>query len=248
MASLFDSKMAIGLACVAAVALGAGSVVWLHGDGAPPVAATAAPRAGWDAPIGPGGLAAGGDAVTQVPAAASLTDGAGNLRIDAGLRTLFDGYLAKTGGAARQARAAQLHAYLNSRLAPPARGQAADLVDAYLRYLQAEEELRAQVRFTRPDPSGLSDQQVEQMLAWQQERAHLRERMLGMTVAQAWFGADDGDCKGALEDWRKMRAPAGAEEVDSNELRARRVHGAVLEQGRNERAQACASRLMDGSA
>jgi hypothetical protein len=35
--------------------------------------------------------------------------------------------------------------------------------------------------------------------------------------------------------------------VDSNELRARRVHGAVLEQGRNERAQACASRLMTGA-
>jgi lipase chaperone LimK len=247
MASVFDSKLAIGLACVAAVAFGAGSVVWLHGDGAQPAAPAAAPHAGWDAPIGPGGLVAGGDAATPPPATPSLTDGAGNLRIDAGLRTLFDGYLAKTGAAAREARAAQLRAYLDSRLTPPARGQAADLVDAYLRYLRAEGELRAQARLTRPDPSGLSDQQVAQMLAWQQERAHLRERMLGTTVAQAWFGADD-DCRSALEDWRKMRAPAGAEEVDSNELRARRVHGAVLEQGRNERAQACASRLMDGTA
>jgi len=246
MASLFDSKTAVGLACVAAVAIGAGSVVWLHGGSAAPAVAPAAQRAGWDAPIGPGGLAAG--AATQPAAATSLTDGAGNLRIDAALSTLFDSYLAPPGAAARPARAAQLHAYLDSRLAPPARGQAADLVDAYVRYLRAEAELRAQLRFSGPDPSGLSDQQVGQMLAWQQERAHLRERMLGATVAQAWFGADDGDCKSALEDWRKMRAPAGAEEVDSNELRARRLHGAVLEQGRNERAQACAARLLGGPA
>jgi lipase chaperone LimK len=239
MASLFDSKTAVGLACIAAAAIGAGSVVWLRGGGVAPAAAPAAQRAGWDRPIGPGSVAA-----VHAPGGAddtSLTDGAGNLRIDPALRTLFDGYLAKTGGAA------QLHAYLNSRLVPPARSQAADLVDAYLRYRQAENELRAQVRFTRPDPSGLTDQQVAHMLAWQQERAHLRERMLGTGVAQAWFGAADDDCRSALEDWRKMRAPAGAEEVDSNELRARRMHGAVLEQGRNERAQACASRLMTGA-
>jgi lipase chaperone LimK len=234
MASLFDSKAVAGLACVVAVAIGAGAVVWLRGGSAPAAPAPAAPRAGWDAPIGPGALSAGAE-----PEGPSLTDSAGNLRIDAGLRTLFDGYL-------KNGRAAQLHAWLNGRLQPPARGQASDLVDAYVRYLQAEQELRAQARLPRPDPAGLSDTQVAQMLAWQQERARLRDRMLGTAVAQAWFGEDDGACTNALEDWRRMRAPEGSEEVDSNELRARRLHGAVLEQGRNERAQACARRLMDG--
>lgn len=238
MASRFDSKAAIGLACIVAVALGAGSVVWLRGGSTAPAAVPVAPRAGWDGPIGPGAIAATQPAagVDEQP----LTDGAGNLRVDPALRTLFDGYLAKPGGAA------QLRAYLNSRLAPPARSQAADLVDAYLRYLRAEKELRAQVRFTKPDPSGLSDRQVGAMLAWQRDRAQLRARMLGTTVAQAWFDADDADCRTALEDWRKMRAPADSDEVDSNELRARRMHGAVLAQGRNERAQACARRLLDG--
>jgi lipase chaperone LimK len=233
MASLFDSKAAVGLACAVAVAIGAGSVVWLRG-GAAPAAAPVTQPAGWEAPIGPGALPAG----MEEPA---LTDSAGNLRIDPPLRTLFDSYL-KTG------RASQLHAYLNSRLKPPARDQASGLVDAYVRYLRAEDGLRAQARFTRPDPAGLSDAQVDQMLAWQQERARLRDRMLGMAVAQAWFGAEDSECRTALEDWHRMRAPVGAEEVDSNELRARRRHGAVLEQGRNERAQACARRLMDGPA
>ena len=237
MASLFDSKAAVGLACVVAVALGAGSVVWLRGGSTAPAVAPAAQRAGWDGPIGPGAIAD-----TQ-PAAViddhPLTDGAGNLRVDPALRTLFDGYLAKPGGAA------PLRAYLNGRLPPPARRQAADLVDAYVRYLRAEHEMRAQARFTKPDPSGLSDRQVAEMLAWQQDRAQLRARMLGTAVAQAWFDADDADCRTALEDWRRMRAPADSDEVDSNELHARRRHGAVLEQGRNERAQACARRLMD---
>jgi hypothetical protein len=232
MASRFDSKAVVGLACVVAVAIGAGSVVWPGGGNAPPAAAPAAPPAGWHAPIGPGLLPADADG----PA---LTDGAGNLRIDSGLRTLFDSYL-KTG------RAAQLHAWLDSHLAPPARGQAAELVDAYARYLRAEGELRAQARLARPDPAGMSDAQAAQMLAWQQERAGLRDRMLGTAVAQAWFGTDDGECRSALEDWRRMRAPEGSAVVDSNELRARRLHGAVLEQGRNERAQACARRLLDG--
>jgi hypothetical protein len=236
MASLFDSKAAIGLACVVAVALGAGSVVWLRG-GMAPAAAPAVQRAGWDGPIGPGAIA---DApppsvIDEQP----LMDGAGNLRVDPALRALFDGYLAKPGGAA------PLRAYLDGRLTPPARRQVADLVDAYVRYLRAERELRAQARFTKPDPSGLSDRQAAEMLAWQQDRAQLRARMLGTAVAQAWFDADDADCRTALEDWRRMRAPADSADVDSNELHARRRHGAVLEQGRNERAQACARRLMD---
>jgi hypothetical protein len=33
--------------------------------------------------------------------------------------------------------------------------------------------------------------------------------------------------------------------VDSNELHARRVHGAMPEQRRNERARSCAAQLMD---
>ncbi|MCS0583489.1 hypothetical protein NX784_18010 [Massilia pinisoli] len=237
MASLLDSKAAIGLACVVAIAVGAGSVVWLHGDGVGPAAAPTAPQAGWDGPIGPSVVAAQAPATLDGP---PLTDAAGNLRIDVALHTLFDSHLAKPGGAAA------LRTYLDRRLAPPARAQAADLADAYVRYLQADDALRARVRVTRPDPSGLSEAQVAELLAWQRDREQLRARMLGTAVAQAWFGVDDADCRIALEDWRKMRAAVGSDEVDSNELQARRRHGAVLEQGRNERAQACAQRLLAG--
>jgi hypothetical protein len=68
--------------------------------------------------------------------------------------------------------------------------------------------------------------------------------MLGTKVAQAWFGAEDADCSGAFADWRKQHAPNDAPEVDSNELRARRLHGARLAAVRNEHAQSCAAQLM----
>ena len=75
-------------------------------------------------------------------------------------------------------------------------------------------------------------------------RAQLRERMLGTAVAQAWFGLDDADCSNAFAEWRKQRAPSDSPDVDSNELRARRLHGAVLAERRNELAQSCAGQLM----
>jgi hypothetical protein len=123
--------------------------------------------------------------------------------------------------------------------------QAQTLAADYLRYLHAEAALRASERIASSDPSSMSAAQAEQMQAWQERRAQLRERMLGSAVAQAWFGVEEADCRTALADLRLTRLPAGADEVDSNELRARRLHGAMLEQRRNEKAQACAAQLMD---
>jgi lipase chaperone LimK len=255
MASLLDTRIGVGLSFAAAVAIGAGAVMWLHGAGthqAAPAAPTPSASA-WDGPIGPGALPRGVPMNDTALAQAGmgdqpLTDAGGQLLVDARLHALFDSYLLSAKGAAREARAGELRAWLGRLLTQPALGQADTLATAYLRYLQAEDELRARQRFTRPDPAGLTDAQVDQMVAWQQTRAELRERMLGMTVAQAWFEADDADCKGAFADWRKQHEPADSADVDSNELRARRLHGAVLAERRNDHAQSCASQLMDGLA
>lgn len=263
MASLLDTPLGVGLACAAAVAIGAGAVVWMHGAGAhrPEPAPPAPAAASWDGPIGPGALPAGvprGLAMSDAALAQagtgdqSLTDADGHLLVDERLHGVFDSYLLQAKAGTRDARAGELRGWLRSRLAQPAQGQALgqalELVDAYLRYLQAEEELRAHERFTPPDPAGLTDAQVDQMVAWQQTRAQLRERMLGMDVARAWFAAGDADCSGAFADWRKQHEPSDAPDVDSNELRARRLHGTILAERRNEHAQSCASQLMAGLA
>lgn len=255
MASLFDTRLGVGLATAVAMAIGAGTIMWLHGTGTHPPAPAASSTAasGWDGPMGPGALPRGTPMNDAAFAQAGigdkpLVDADGHLVADARLHSVFDGYLLQATGAARDARAGELRTWLASRLAQPALGQAIELAGAYQRYLQAESELRARERFTRPDPAGLTDAQVDQMAAWQRTRAQLRERMLGPAVAQAWFGVDDADCSAAFADWRKQHEAPDAPDVDSNELRARRLHGPVLAERRNEHAQSCASQLMDGLA
>jgi hypothetical protein len=235
MASLLDSKLGFGMACVLGVAVGVMATIYLRDTEPPPAAPARA--ASWDGPLGPGALV---PAAAPAPAQGEppLLDAAGRLVIDPPLRRLYDSFL-KNGG-----REAELRAWLKRRLGPPALAQAEGLAGDYTRYLQAEAALRASQRLAPPDPAGMSAVQTEQMLAWQQQRAQLRERMLGGAVSQAWFGTEDADCRTALNDWRLMRAPSDADEVDSNELRARRLHGPVLEQRRNERAQSCAARMM----
>jgi hypothetical protein len=241
MAFLLDSKLGFGMACLIGAAVGVTGVVYLRQ--AEPPAAVPAMASSWDSPPGPGALAAG--AATSAPARATapdqqpLLDAAGRLVVDPALHRLYDSFL-KHGS-----REQELRAWLKRTLRPPALAQAETLAGDYARYLNAEAALRANQRLAPPDPAGMSTAQVEQMLAWQQQRAQLRERMLGSAVSQAWFGTEDADCATALADWRTMRAPAGSEEVGSNELRERRLHGAMLEQRRNERAQSCASQLMD---
>ena len=251
MAILLDSKLGFGLACVLCAAAGAVGVAYLR-DGDPPPAAPAR-AASWDGPLGPGALApppaGAGSVLAALPASAQapgeppLTDAAGRLALDPALHRLFDSFLKPgAGGAPREQ---ELRAYLRRRLAQPALAQAERLAGDYQRYLQAEAALRAGERIAPPDPSGMSVAQLEQMQTWQERRAQLRERMLGSAVAQAWFGSEEADCRTALSDWRLTRTPAESEEIDSNERRARRLHGAVLEQRRNERAQSCAAQLMD---
>jgi lipase chaperone LimK len=241
MGTLLDSKFGFGLACVLCAAAGGMGVVWLR-DGATPAtssATTPARAASWDGPLGPGALAPA-PAVERAQDEPPLVDAAGRLAPDPALHRLFDSYL-RSGVPREQA----LRAYLKRRLQPPALAQAESLAGDYLRYLRAEAALRAGQGLKPPDPAGLNQVQVEQMLAWQRQRAQLRERMLGTAVAQAWFGNEDAACTAALGDWRLARLPAESEEVGSNELRARRLHGAVLEQRRNERALSCAAQLMD---
>jgi lipase chaperone LimK len=252
MAILLDNKLGFGMVCAGAVAIGVTAALWLHGAAAPaaaPAAATAS-ASGWDGAIGPGRLAtpAPGAPGMAAPGEPSLTDAGGRLVIGPPLRQLFDSYLLKAGANGRDARAAELRAYLRQRLAQPALGQAEGLASDYLRYLDAERELRAQMRIAPPGEGALDAAQVGRLEDWQRQRARLREKVLGTAVVQAWFEAEDAACSTALADWRMMRAPAGSADVDSNELQARRRHGEVLEQRREEDARTCAGQLAGGPA
>jgi lipase chaperone LimK len=181
-----------------------------------------------------------------VPDTKIAVDDAGHLVPDRALRSLMDRFLVNVGQADRQAMEAQLRALLRERLRQPAAGEADRLVTDYLAYLQAEQQMLARERFTKPDPAGLSEDEVKHLLAWQKQRAGLRQRMLGTAAASAWFDAEDGDCASVLDDWQKQLAPPA--DGDSNEQFERRRHGDTLEARRNYNAQACAAQIAESIA
>lgn len=249
--ALFDSKLALGFAGAGAMAIGVLAVVlWQR----PPEAPAAAPAkiGSWSDPAGPGllrsaTLSAAPASGLQVPRDAKITvDALGHLVPDRALRALMDGFLVKSGPAGRRAMLAQLREFVTGRLRQPAAGEADSLAVAYAAYLQEEAQMVARERFTAFDPGGLSDQQVQHLLAWQRERAGLRERMLGREVAAAWFAEEDVNCTAVLNEWEKQLAPPGDD--DSTEQFYRRRWGDMLAQRRNDNAQACAAQIVQSIA
>jgi lipase chaperone LimK len=244
---LFDSKLGLGIVGAIAVAIAVRAGGYRERPQAGEEAAPA-PAAQWDGAIGPGMLSG---PLRDMPASALeaqtmrdtkiAVDAAGHLVPDRALRSLMDEFLVNGKQSERQAMEAQLRVFLRGRLSQPAAGEADRLVTDYLAYMNMEQQMLSRERFTQPDPSGLTDDQIKHLLAWQQQRAGLRQRMLGTAAASAWFDAEDGDCANALNDWQKQMAPA--DDDDSNEQFARRRYGQRLEEGRNNNAQACAAQI-----
>jgi lipase chaperone LimK len=254
MTSLFESKFGIGLTGAMAVAIGVVGVVYLRAGDAPLPAGQARPAASWDTPIGPGTLAGavsepGAMGIESLPTRDPqlAVDAQGHLMPDMALRALVDSYLGKAPATERPARAAALRAYLRPWLKQPALAEAERIVSDYVGYLRLEDDLLARERFTKPDPSGLTEFQVQRLLAYQQQRAQLRQRTLGGAVAQAWYEAEDSTCTTALAEWNTaQRSPGEAEELQPNELRERRVNGTALQERRSYYAQSCATQIMEG--
>lgn len=248
--ALFDSKLAQALAGAGALAIGVLAVVlWQRPAEAPE--APAAKAGSWSDPVGPGLLSR---PTSDLPSFAAqdmrdvkiAVDASGHLVPDPALHGLMDEFLLKPRPSERQAMELQLRELLRQRLDQPAAGEADRLVSAYAAYLQAEGQLLARERFTQPDPNGLSDDQVRHLLAWQRERAGLRERLLGTEAASAWFAAEDANCAAALSDWEKQLAPPDDE--DSSEQWNRRRYGDRLAARRNNDAQTCAALIADSAA
>jgi hypothetical protein len=244
---LLDTKLGVGIVGATAMAIAVLAVVYWQRPKVVQEAAPA-PAAQWDGAMGPGMLSG---TLRDMPASALeaqtmrdtkiAVDAAGHLVPDRALRSLMDGFLVKVKPSERQAMEAQLRVFLRGRLSQPAAGEADRLVTDYLAYMNMEQQMLSRERFTPPDPSGLTDDQIKHLLAWQKQRAELRQRMLGTAAASAWFDAEDGDCANALNDWQKQMAPP--DDDDSNEQFARRRYGQRLAEGRNNNAQACAAQI-----
>lgn len=253
--SPFDTRLTLGAALGVVLLTVLAVWYWQQSVSAPDLRPAAPPARAWDGPVGPG-LASSVPADLAPPGApleaprepGLATDAGGHLVPGPALRKLFDSWLARSQGPERQARAAQLRAWLRQKLAAPAADEADRIVTQYLAYLETEDQLLARERFGAPG-AVLAERDVEHLLAWQEQRAQRRQRVLGPVLARAWFEDDDSRCGSALREWQKQHvAPPAGQDLDPVELRQRRIHGAVLEQRRDYDAKACAEQLSQGFA
>jgi hypothetical protein len=127
----------------------------------------------------------------------ALTDNQ-ELIADSALRKVMDSFL--LGNAGARGLPALLDE-LNRRLPTGAARDAAQLAASYNGYIAAHDQLLAAQGFGEtPDPNRL--------IGWQQQRAQLRERMLGAKVSEEWFGTEDTYLMQALEELRQQREGA----------------------------------------
>lgn len=255
MDSPFETKLTIG-ASIGAVVVSV-LAVWHWQRGTEPDAAPAAPSTrAWDGPVGPGlirGVApefpALGASLAASPGPGLETDAGGHLVPSLALRKVMDSYLARGDASGRRLRADELRAFLKRQLAAPAAGEADRIVTQYLDYLEAEDRALARERFSAPAAAGLSERDVERLLAWQEQRAQQRQRLLGPALAQAWFEADDSRCGAILRDWQLQHvALEPGQELDQAELNERRIRGPALEARRDADALRCAAQMTRGDA
>lgn len=231
---------------VGAVVLSVLAVWYWQRAAAPDIAAAAAPAAPtWDWLIGPGVPRGDLPPPRETKREPGLAlDAGGHLVAGPELRKLMDSRLARGPVAERPARAQQLQAFLKSELPAPAAAEAERIAAQYLQYLEAEDRSLAREGFNAMALQQLAERDVQRLLAYRDQRAQLRERMLGVAVARAWFEADDSRCVAALREWQVQHvAPEPGQELDPVEIRERRIHGAALEARRDEDAQACAAQM-----
>lgn len=135
------------------------------------------------------------------PEAASIdTDAPGGLAttpdkrlvINKALKDVADYFLLGGHAGTRAAHMERLLAHLRARLPSPAFEEAAQITRNYLKYLDTHDTLLVRAA---PPPvtmdSVLPSTDVERIAAWLAQRARLRQDLLGMQVAQAWFADEE---------------------------------------------------------
>ncbi|HEX8406111.1 MAG TPA: hypothetical protein VF670_15920 [Duganella sp.] len=124
----------------------------------------------------------------------ALTDNQ-ELIADSALRKVMDSFL--LGSAGDKGLPALLNELIR-RLPAAAARDAGQLATSYNAYIAAHDQLLAAQGFgATPD--------LNRLIGWQQQRAQLRDRMLGQKVSLEWFGTEDTYLSQALEELRQQR-------------------------------------------
>jgi lipase chaperone LimK len=235
----------------AAAAILFGLAVWfLHSDGEAALPGAAAAQGEAAARFGPGVWTAPHAAATaEAPTAALDTAAPGGLAttadrrlvVNKALHDVVDYFLFGGHPGERSTHVARLLVHLKANLPEPAYGEAAQIVQNYLRYIQEHDQLLARESMSAPGSEGaVIRMDFDRVAAWIAQRTRLRQNLLGFNVAQAWFGDEEAETERDLAAMRKPgagAAPENAMDPDpqqqaSTSLDAMRSKGVPLESQR----------------
>lgn len=132
-----------------------------------------------------------GTADTNAPGGLAVTTDK-HLVISKALKDVADYFLLGGHPGTRPMHAEKLRAHLKASLPSPAFEEAVAIVQNYVAYLDAHDELLARDSIPAATPdSTLGEMEIERISAWLAQRARLRQDLLGMQVAQLWFGEEE---------------------------------------------------------
>lgn len=210
------------------VGVGVAATSLFPGRGGRPVASGTQQAAMTSGQFGPGRWSGEPSAlVPPLPAADTSAppgpyfDSAGVLRIDRSLRDLFDHFLLGGHAGLRSEHVAALRAHLEGLLDLGALNKVWPLAERYLVYLEEHDRLlaagaAAPVHADSP-AAGLDTDRIR---SWLAQRARLRQTVLGMEVARAWFGEEERELQVLLDQWSEPGARQSAAEDEMDRTRA----------------------------
>lgn len=157
----------------------------------------------WTEP-GPGASAAAESAALDTVAPGGLaTTAEQHLTVNKALHDVIDYFLLGGHPGERAEHVASLLAHLKKNLPGAAYAESVHIVQNYLAYLDAHDRLleRESAPAITAD-SKVSPPDVDRIASWVARRARLRQDLLGIKVAQIWFGEDE---TGTQQDLANMR-------------------------------------------
>ncbi|MES2071937.1 MAG: hypothetical protein V4488_16390 [Pseudomonadota bacterium] len=130
------------------------------------------------------------------------------LVINQALHEIMDYFLLNGKDGDRDTQVKALLQYFQEKLPPPAYQDALQVQQHYLSYMDAHDQLLTGQSFPARD-SELSERDVQLLLIWLEQRARLRESLLGMQVTQAWYEDEDAQLKQTLNYLRNAAIGGG---------------------------------------
>lgn len=195
-----DAPLPDGSSAARELATRFGPGTWIE-----PTAATTAAAEGVPDTAPPGGLATTADR---------------HLIANKALHDVIDYFLLGGHPGERPAHVAKLQAHLKASLPSPAYEESVRIVQNYLTYLDAHDQLLARESMPAPTPeSSTAPMDLDRITAWVAQRARLRQSLLGIKVAETWFAEEEAETQRTLSALRKRGAgPPQALTVDTDPL------------------------------